>query len=138
MYFDLYKIFNKKTDSLNIEYKGVKLDIFNEDDSELPAGEHIVFGYDTGAVTSAEIGFNSAETLESFLQFKVKVPLSDKYKDQQLAIVLDQFRTQFARSSFVESDVKVEWLAVQSPIIVTVAGYRAMTVRVNYRVFANC
>jgi len=136
MYLDINNIFRAKVSELDIKYKGVTMPILYDDENELPEGAHIVFNYDTGAVTSEEIGGAGAESLESFLQFIVKMPSSDNGLNYESASISDQFHAQFPRGNYMVDGIKVEWLNVQRPIPVTIDGYRALTVRVNYRIFA--
>ena len=136
MFSEINTIFRKKVNGLAITYKGQPIPIYYDDENVTPEGAHIIYNDASGDVLATEIGNLGAQTIESFLQFKVKLPLSDSGLNFETSAIASQFYTQFPRGGFVDGNVKVEWLSVQKPLTVTIDGYRAITVRIDYKLFS--
>ena len=118
-----------------IDYNGNDLPVYFSGDWEEDQGAHVRCIVYSNEPESSEIGYDAAESVTGFIQLGVFLPASDRGLNFTLNEIPDQFRRIFRRSSFVEGNLKIEWLNVAREEPLRIDGHYSITARVNYRYF---
>lgn len=136
MYLNINTAIRKKINSLVVIYKSDIIPFYYEEESEGDDGVHALVLTHTNEPDSAEVGFNSAQQVTGYIQIKLKAPTSDSGLNYEMASLADQVNKSFPRSSFIDEDLKIEWLNVERNNVMRVEGHYCITMRVNYRIFS--
>ncbi|AZU97862.1 tail-completion protein [Vibrio phage LP.2] len=135
MYSEINTIFRKQINSKPINYLSSPLEHAWISESYTESGPYVQVSTEYADPISQEIGFDASQELQGFLQFLVKLPISDNGLNFAVNDIAAQYFFSYPRQSFVEDGIKVEYRSVGRPIVIRDDGYVTVTVRVSFSAF---
>lgn len=135
MYSDINTLIRGEIAERPITYKGNELPHIWISDQHEENGAYVQVSTYLTDPQRTEIGFDANQTLTGFIQFLVKLPISDGGLNYSVNDIAQQYFKSYPSSSKVINGIKIEYNPTSRPLEGGEDGYYTVTVRVGFTVY---